>query len=206
MKFKILILLLMLFTKTEARPIHLRVAKARLSLIDLGVLVKNQPVLVDRSKANVYLLSGLSDENDKSIIAVQGLSDSGSTDLNIKAGSALFQFRLNFTDTSSDDFILDTSRSRSIIYKEPIQLSKQRSTVVNLPSYINEYILAGDPSLLRLEQISSFYDPSFMKDFTLIASDQEAITDLVIATQNSVYKMPLEVNNGSHHMPVINLY
>ncbi len=198
-----IVLCLLLFgLKAIAIP-RIQLARGHLSLIDLGALITSKSINYDQSKLNLYKLSGMYDENDKSIVVAQALVNKGSCDLNIKTESGLKQLHLILTESNGEDFSFDPSRSRSRIYSEPIKIAKTRSTVIRLPTHINEYVLIGDPDLVKFEHINDFYDKDFLKSFALLAGDKQAKTDLVIASRHKVYKVPLEVVNGNEHMPFV---
>lgn len=192
---------------TTLASTKINVAFGRLSLIDLGALITAKPVVKDKSLVNVYMLSGLSQEENKSIVAIQGLKKSGNTDLIIRTKKHIHQFRIILNNTEGEDLNLNPQNSRTKIIKKPFHLKTQRLCSVSSPSHINEYVLAGNPHLIDLEQIVSNTDPEYLKTFALSTKKQEGNTDIVIASKQAVYKFTIKIGESNEkHTENISLY
>ncbi len=196
MKFSLLILLLFLSIKVQAQT--LSVGYGRLSLIDLGSLITAKPLVVNEQLARVYELSGLDMESDKSILAIQGLKDSGETDLTVDTEAGIKQFHLVLNAAETDDLLLVPKLARSNIVMQKYYLATERSSVVRMPAHINEYVLAGNPNLLNLKQVKDYYDAEFLKVFAFVTNTKAGETDVVIPTRKGVYKFTIEVGDDEN--------
>ncbi len=190
---KLGIILLAMFISLKAEANTLRVGYGRLSLIDLGSLINAKPLIVDETLVRAYELSGLDTENDKSIIVLQGLKDSGETDLTVDTQTGIKQFHLILNANNGDDLVMDPKLSRSYIVREPYLLAKSRSSIIKMPTHINEYVLAGNPNLVSLKQVKDYYDQDFLKIFALVTNINEGLTDIVIPTRRGVYKFVVDI-------------
>lgn len=179
---------------------NIKVAYGRISLIDFGALISSEPLIKDKSLVNVYPLSGLSNPSNKSIIAIQGLKQNGSTDLIVRTNKSVYQFRILLNNDQGEDIKLNQQNSRTKIIKHSFPLSKERLSVVNLSEHINEYVLAGNPKLISLEQIVNEHDPEYLKTFALNTKSLTGITDIVVASKKSVYKFTVKIGeqNAKH--------
>jgi hypothetical protein len=171
----------------------MKVGYGRLSVIDLGSLINAKPLVTDEKLVRIYEVSGLDAENDKSIIIVQGLKDSGETDLTVDTQTGIKQFHLILEAGDGEDIILNPRLSRNTISSEAFTLDLGRSTVIQMPAHINEYVLAGNPNLVNLKQIKDYYDQDFLKIFAINTNTNKGLTDLVVPTCNGVYKLTLDI-------------
>lgn len=198
----IIITFLTLFI-ASVRAETLRVGYGRLNVIDLGSLINAKPLVTDEKSVRIYEVSGLDAENDKSIIIVQGLKDSGETDLTVDTQTGMKQFHLILEAGDGEDIVLNPRLSRNTISSEVFTLDLGRSTVIQMPAHINEYVLAGNPSLVNLKQVKNYYDQDFLKTFAINTNINKGLTDLVIPTRNGVYKFTLDIgrinNENSQH-------
>lgn len=203
----LLTLSLCIIASLAAQADHsIKAAYGKLSLIDFGSVIKNEPLVLDDSLIRVYELSGLDNENDKSIIAIQGLKSSGATDLTVRTNAGIYQFHVTLNSNQSEDFILDPNNSRLKVFPNSFPLESSRMTLISSPSYINEYVLVGDPRLVSLEQVVSDDDPEFLKTFALLTSKNKGNTDAVVATKTGVYKFNLDIGALKDHTENISLY
>lgn len=190
----------------EALASHnIKVAYGKLSLIDLGSVIQNQITVLDESLVRVYPLSGLSDEDKKSIIAIQGLAKSGETDISVRTSSGIYQFHLALNPSICEDFVLEPSRARIKILKSKYPLAQERMTISSMPSHINEYVLAGNPNLISLKQIVQDDDPEFLKTFALASNSQEGETNIVVASKSGVFKFDIDIKANNYHTENISL-
>lgn len=202
------IVLLFLFLLTlRVEAIDIKLAYARISLIDLGALINARPIIANENLVRAYELSGLDDENDKTIIALQGLSDTGATDLTVSTVSGIYQFHITIDSNQGEDFIAYPQLSRIRVISEPYSLGLSRSTIVVLPNHINEYVLAGNPNLVSVQQVKDYYDKDFLKIFNLATNSNHGFTDLVMATRQGVYKISLEIkeDKDATHTNIVDL-
>ncbi len=189
----VIILFIMLITTLSVKAQTLRIGYGRLSLIDLGSLINSKPLIVDETLVKLYELSGLDIENDKSIVAIQGLKDSGETDLTIDTQTGIQQFHLILDTGAGEDLTLYPNLSRNYIVRKIYSLTPSRSTIVKMPAHINEYVLAGNPNLVSLKQVKDYYDKDFLKMFALVTNSNEGLTDIVIPTRRGVYKFSIDI-------------
>ncbi len=171
---------------------ELRVAWGRIALIDLGSLLKSEPLIGDINLLRVYSLSAMEDEESKSIIALQGLSDSGATDLSIDSHSGLIQTHVALSDIKTEDLVLDPSHSRTCIITTPYSVQLERSIVVETDAPFNELVLASQPTLIELRHLHKDNDVKYFKTLVLHAK-AAGLTDIVIATKSRVYKFTLKI-------------
>ena len=176
----------------------LNVAYGKLSLIDLGSLIQNDPIILDDSLLRIQTLSGLNEEDKKSIIAIQGLKEEGSTDLTVRTASGIYQFHIILNPDKRGDLIMNPLNAKTKILKSKFPLSKNRMTLVSLPKHINEYVLAGNTNLISLKQVVTDEDPEFLKTFALSTANSYGSTDVVVASKSGVYKFELEIGDGDH--------
>lgn len=201
------LLLLSLFLVLPAKAIDIKLGYGRISLIDLGALINSRPVIVNENLVHAYPLSGLDDEKDKTIIALQGLSDNGETDLTLSTSSGVYQFHIVIDDNQGEDFIAYPQLSRIKVMPQDYKLSTNRSTIIALPKHINEYVLAGNPNLINVKQIKDYYDKDFLKTFALNTNVNHGLTDLVMATRDGVYKITVDIKGDKNveHTNIIDL-
>lgn len=192
MKLSIIIFSLLILCN-PAQAETLRVGYGRLSIIDLGSLINAKPLITDETLVKVYEVSGLDAENDKSIIVVQGLKDSGETDLTIDTQIGIKQFHLVLESGAGEDTVLNYRQSRSMLIPHVFSLGQKRSTIIQMPAHINEYVLVGNPNLINLKQIKDYYDRDFLKTFALNTNTSQGLTDLVVPTRRGVYKLTLDI-------------
>lgn len=206
MILRLINILLFLYTLSlgvNAESINIKVGYARIALIDLGSLIIADPILSDITKFKLYTLSALEDESHKNIIAIQGLKSSGEGDLSVKTNSGFYQFHLMLAEESTD-YILNQQNSK-IITLENILLQPNRSSIIRSKYPINEYILAGNPNLVTASQLVNYYDDDFLKVFLLNTKSYEGSTDIVIPTNNMLYKLPIKISNKYDHENTVNL-
>lgn len=178
------------------------VAPGRITLIDLGAKLRSQPWLVNSKLARIYPLNNK--QLDSSILAVQGLSSSGSCDLTADTEAGLVNIHIIAKPTPGMDLIIDKNRSSIIDNKNLFQINSNRTALIKLSSKIDEFVLAGDPELLKCRPIFDFYDSKFLKSFALSGSNTLGKTDLVIATEKGIIKFEIEVNtNENQHNNII---
>lgn len=196
---RLLLLLSVLIQPVKA--IDLQVGHGRFSIIDLGSLINTKPLVVDETKVRAYTLSGLNDEDSQSIIAIQGLSKTGDTDMSIDTQAGIYQFHLSLVQGQGQDMALGHN-VRTKIYSQEFPLKQSRSSIVKMPAYINQYILAANPNLVSYQNIKDYYDKDFLKTFALITQNTVGKTDIVVPTQAGVYKFTInigELNNDNLH-------
>jgi len=75
--------------RSQISDYQISVAPGRITLIDLGTELKSQPWLVNNKLARIYLLTNI--KNSSSVLALQGLSDSGSCDLVLDTEEGVLQ-------------------------------------------------------------------------------------------------------------------
>jgi hypothetical protein len=197
--FRIILILITSFSLNNAYAAEtLKVAYGKLSLIDLGSLIQNEPIILDDSLVRVQTLSGLNEEDKKSILILQGLKEDGSTDLTVRTASGIYQFHIVLDPDKRDDLIMNPLNAKSKILKSKFPLSKNRMTLVSLPKHINEYVLAGNTNLISLKQVVTDEDPEFLKTFALTTANSYGSTDIVVASKSGVYKFEVEIGNGDH--------
>ena len=196
----LLIIFILSLNQVQASSIPLKVGYGRFSLIDFGSLIISEPLLVDKTKARVYTISGLDDDDNKSIIAIQGLSQTGETDLTVDTQAGIYQIHLSLNDNQGEDLMLG-EQSRCKIIATQFKLAKSRSTIVKLDSHINQYILAANPKLVTYNNIKDYYEPDFLKVFALVSKDQTGTTDIVVPSRSGVYKFSIEITgeNNDHN-------
>jgi hypothetical protein len=188
---------------SSAKEIFLAVG--RIALIDLGSIIKNNIQVVHPDLVNIYSLSGIDDENTHSIIAIQGLKDSGKTDLLVSTSYGLEQLTVILNKDLTEDYSLVPNNSRLQIIQQRFMLNPQRSSIISLKKHINKNILASDPSLIRANELLDYYDENYLKTFSIISSANEGLVDLIIPSKAGVYKLTLEINKEALHEAVINL-
>lgn len=198
------LLLILAFSLTlAAQARELKLAWGRIALVDLGSLVKSEPLVGDKNLVRVYSLSGMEDEESKSVIALQGLSDSGATDINIDSHSGLVQVHINLNGTKTEDLILDPSHSRTCIVSTPYSLQLERSIIVETDAPFNELVLASQPTLVELRHLHKDNDPKYFRTLVLHAK-AAGLTDIVIATKSRVYKFSIKIggtqNEHTEHL------
>lgn len=176
---------------------NLKISRGRISIIDLGTLIKGPVILTDDKLAKVYILSGLDAEDKQTILAVHGLKDSGEADLSVATARGVYHLHLLATNIA-EDLICNPGFSRSKIYDQVIELGLQRSVVVTLPEAINQYVLAGDVSLFNLDHLHSISDPQFLRSFVLSTTAQNGLTDLVIASRKGVFKISINIKKENN--------
>lgn len=176
--------------------VTLEVAYGKLSLIDLGVFIKNEVLVFDESLIRVYALSGFNNENNKTVIAVQGLKPYGDTDLIVNTESGIYQFHVTLDPEQRNDIIMNPYHSSVVIFDKVFQTRTGRLTLVSLGSHINEYVLAGNPNLVSLRQIVADNDNQFLKTFALIMNGYADSTDIVVAAKSGVYKFTVDIKEG----------
>jgi len=164
---------------------------ARLAIMDIGSLVKSAPLVGDTSLVRAYLVSGMPDEDARSIVVLQGLSDSGSTDINIDSHAGLIQKQIAL-GMQSEDLILNPVKSRSCIITQPYTLALERTTVIETDAPFNEYILASQPTLIELRHLHSENDAEYFKTIAIKAR-ATGLSDIVIATKSRVYKFTIKI-------------
>lgn len=183
----------------------LKVGYGKLSLIDLGSLIKNDILVLDESLIRVYTLSGLQEEDKKSVIAIQGLKKTGETDLTVRTSSGIYQFHITLDPDISEDLIINPNNARTHIISAEFPLDNNRMSLVSSPNYINEYVLGGNPNLISVKQVVTDDDPEFLKTFALVTNDKQGKTDVVVATKAAVYKFKLKIG-ADEHAENISLY
>lgn len=198
-----LIILLFLALPVCAEDIYLESGK--IALIDLGSLINSEAQIVNKELVRAYPISGLEDENSNSVLALQGLKDSGETDLTVSTSSGFYQFRVILNNQKTTDLVINPSSSRLKLYPESFHLSPERSSIVSLPRYINQKILVGDPELIKATQFLDYYDENFLKLISITSSENKGQTSLVIPSQTGVYKLNIDVNKEARHEANINL-
>jgi len=194
----ILILLAQCSLQNAQAAETLKVAYGKLSLIDLGSLIQNEPIVLNDSLIRVHTLSGLKEEEKKSILILQGLKEKGSTDLTVRTASGIYQFHIILDPEKREDLIINPLNAKSKILKSKFPLNKNRMTLVSLPKHINEYVLAGNPNIISLRQVVTDEDPEFLKTFALTSGNNYGRTDIVVASKSGVYKFEIEIGNDSH--------
>lgn len=177
----------------------------RIALLDCGSLINAKVQIVNNELVRVYSVSGLEDETANSILVIQGLKNSGKTDLTISTSSGLIQLRVILNKERTTDLELNPQASRLKIYNKTFELSSERAAIINLPAYINKQILVGDPDLIRVSQLLDYYDDNFLKNISIISSNYEGVTDLIIPSQSGVYKLTLNIKKENSHESIINL-
>lgn len=188
---------------------RIQISPGRITLIDLGSIINGHVWLTNPQLARIYSLSGLADEQARSIIAIQGLQDQGATDLTISTEAGIKQFHLIVGKNPGVDFICNRERSRILSNNQTYTIHPSRATIIDLPAPVNEYVLAGDPSLIKLKQVVDFYHQNFLKTFALASSTTQGVTDIVIATNKGIIKFTLEIQGAQHehtnHISFVNL-
>lgn len=189
------------------KAIDIKLGYGRISLVDLGALINAKPVIVNENLVRAYELSGLDDEDDKTLIALQGLADNGETDLTLSTSAGIYQFHIVLNDNQGEDFIAYPQLSRIKVMSQIYKLSTNRSSIIALPKHINEYVLAGNINLLSLKQIKDYYDKDFLKTFSINTNTNQGETDLVMATRDGVYKITVEIkgDKNAEHNNIIDL-
>lgn len=191
------LILVLLFSINSVQAIDLQVGYGRFSIVDLGSLINSAPLVVDDTKVKVYSLSGLNDEEAKSIVAIQGISKAGETDLSINTQAGIYQFHLHLVQGQGQDMALgDNIRSR--MYPNSFNLERSRSSIINMPAPINQYILAANPELVSYKSIKDYYDRDFLKTFALVTQNSLGKTDIVVPTQVGVYKFTINIGENSN--------
>ncbi|MEY3369928.1 MAG: hypothetical protein RLZZ361_598 [Cyanobacteriota bacterium] len=188
--------------RSQISDYQIQVAPGRLTLIDLGAPLKSKPWLANNKLARVYTL--FNKKNNSSILVVQGISDSGACDLTADTESGIVNVLITAKSSPGNDLIMDPNRSSIIDNKNFFQLNSYRTALIKLKSKIDEFVLAGDPDLIKCKAIFDFYDPNFLKSFALSGSNTVGKTDIVIATELGIIKFELEVNtNENQHNNII---
>ncbi len=175
---------------------NLNIAWGRIVLVDLGSLIKSEPLIGDDSLVRVYPLSGLNAEDDRSILAIQGIAETGSTDLSVNTEAGIIQLHITLGSTSSPDLILNSQRSRLCVSNQVINMSRERSLILETDSPINEYLLASRPNLFNLKQLVAQNDPKYFSS-AVLQSKASGISDIVVATKSRVYKFT--INTGGQN-------
>ncbi len=205
---RLIIIFLSVFAWHSAFAQSLRdnLAWGRIILLDLGSLIKSQPLIQNPDLIRVYTLSGLEDETQKSIIAIQGLSDKGATDISLDTEAGLRQIQISLGETSVKDRVLDPHKQKICVKDIPYDVQEQRSIIVETDAPVNEFILASRPDLLELKHLVSEKDPRYFRTFVLVPRSK-GLSDLIIATQKQVYKLVLNIggNNNNEHTEYIKL-
>ncbi len=167
-------------------------AWASLALIDLGTIIKSAPLVGDTSLLRAYALSGMQDEETRSVIVLQGLNNSGLTDINIDTYSGLVHLPISLTETNTEDQIMNTAKSRSCIIKQFYPVELERSLVIEVDAPLNEFVLAAQPTLVELRHLHQDNDPMYLRTIVLQAK-AAGTTDIVIATKSRVYKLTIKI-------------
>lgn len=188
---------LLIFSFIPVQAYDLKLAWARILLVDLGSIIKSQPLATDTGSLRIYALSGLNDEDDRSIIAIQGIAETTNNDISINTEAGIIT--LHLSGGESPDLILNPERSRSCIISKNINIAKGRSIIIETDSPFNKYILASRPDLLRLKHLVSENDPAYFRTIVLQANE-EGLSDIVIATKARVYKFTVNIGgqNNEH--------
>lgn len=197
-------LLILLFFALPAHSQTLELAYGRLSLVDLGALIKSPCTIVKPELARVYELSGLENEKDKSIIAIQALEKSGETDLSLSTSAGIIQLHLIITNEAKD-LLLNPKNARSIIHPELIKMSPERLTLLSSYNKVNEYVLASNPELISAKEAQQEKNLDYYKNFYLISNSKTGITDIVVATASAVHKFTIEIGGTNEHHEHIRL-
>ena len=192
-KLFLLILLTFILPVNAAVQRDIKVGYGRISLIDLGTLITGQPVVINKGLVNVYELSGLDDESSKSIIAIQGLKKSGETDISVNTKAGVFSFHVSLNQADGEDIIFNPNYSRVQINPKYQPIYKERMTVVDLDSTINEFVLAGNPNIVEFKHLCDPESEDFLKLFGINSKTFSGKTDLVVATQKGVHKIKLTI-------------
>ncbi len=193
-----LLLICGFFSQAAKASESLNVAYGRISLIDLGSLIQGDVLILDDSLVRIYKLSGLNDENKKSVLAIQGLKESGETDLSVRTASGIFQFHIALNPEESEDIIMQPNNSRTRILRAKFPLMTKRMSLITSPFHINEYVLGGDPDLVSVKQVVKDNDNEFLKTFALVTGEETGKTDIVVASKGSVYKFTVEIGANDH--------
>lgn len=180
--------------KSELNGNEVFVSPGRITLIELGAPIKSQPWLVNKKIARVYVLHN--PQKNQSVIALQGLSDKGSSDLTVRTDSGIINILINARSAPGEDLIIDKNHSSIINNKNYQSINTNRTALVKLAEPINEYVLAGDPDMVSCRAVFDSHDPNFLKSFALAGLSEMGKTDIVIATQEGIIKFELEVSNN----------
>lgn len=182
----------------------LKLGYGRLLLLDLGSKITGKVLVDNSSLVTTYPLSAFANEDQCSVVALQGLNNQGETDLSISTNDGIKQFHIQLDDNSHQDLILNPIRQKiSTLLNQ--NLKPERSTIITSPDYINEFVLAGNPNLISAQEIVTEQDPNYLKTFKIKTSVNKGCTDLVIATNRQIYKLSIEIGDKHEHQSQINL-
>jgi len=188
--------------RSQISDYTISIAPGRITLIDLGAKLKSQPWLVNNKLARIYQLNNRL--NNSTVLAVQGLSSTGTCDLTADTEAGLINIQIVAKASPGADLIINQSRSSILDNENLFQINSNRTALIKLSSKIDEFVLAGDPELVKCKPIFDFYDSKFLKSFALSGSNTLGKTDIVIATEKGIIKFELEVNtNEKQHNNII---
>lgn len=173
----------------------IKVGKGRISLIDLGTQITSDAAVAKTDFINVYSLSADIDKDKKTVLAIQGLKDQGETSFFIDTQTGTQSFQVTLDKDSSEHEVLNSGYAKTQVLKKDFRLNINSSLRVSSPYYINDYVLAGDPSLIQLDPFSNYYDENYLKNFILNAKDQKAKTDIIVPTTNQIFKFTIHIDN-----------
>lgn len=198
------LILIFLFLPSSASQ-EIYVSKGRITLLSLNSLIKGEAKIFNPDIANVFILSGLDNEEDRSVIAIQGLKSSGVTDLSFKTSAGTKIIKLIASTNKGVIKDLEFNTRRNMINHSNLKLNPKRACLVKLRAPINEFLISGDPALVNFEHVVNYYDDEFLKTFSLRTFNLQGSTDLVIATKNGIEKINIEVAKGVGHDSSIRL-
>jgi hypothetical protein len=187
---RVIILSLLILNCIQVQAI--KVGKGRISLYDLDSAIISKPRIAQDEFINVYPLSSNIDENKKTVIAIQGLVANGHTNIFVETQKGIQNINVELDQNSSEIF----SKTNTIkTIKANIKINLNSSILIKTNYHINEKILASNPDFFKINSLTDYYHPQYMKSIILIAEKQASISDIVIPTSNKIFKFTLSSNN-----------
>lgn len=187
---RVIILSLLILNCIQVQAI--KVGKGRISLYDLDSAIISKPRIAQDEFINVYPLSSNIDENKKTVIAIQGLEANGHTNIFVETQKGIQNINVELDQNSSEIF----SKTNTIkTIKANIKINLNSSILIKTNYHINEKILASNPDFFKINSLTDYYHPQYMKSIILIAEKQASISDIVIPTSNKIFKFTLSSNN-----------
>ncbi len=192
MKYLILSIIFTLLSISGSEAI--RVGKGRISLIDLGSQIKSEPSIAQKTFINVYTLSADIDREKKTVLAIQGLQDQGETSFFIDTEQGVQNIEVQLDKDSSETQYNNSAYNKTQVFKKIYKLNINSAFRVTSPYYINDYVLAGDPELIKLDPFSSYYDENYLKNFIINAQDTKAKTEIIVPTTKQIFKFTIQID------------
>ncbi len=200
MVYKSLILFIFLFISllapSYAASYSISLGSQRLSVIAFDSPLKSTPIISHNNLIRVYPISSRENEDECDALLIQGLSDSGSTEIIANTFKQIFRIQINMSPSKNDD--LNLGNKQIWIKNENIKLGKNQNLILQLQKPINRYLFAGNTALLEYHPLSPIGSLEFWKNFVLSSRSQSGISDVVIPSSNGIYKFTVKIGENNN--------